>query len=137
MILPALLLRASGRVLALTLVVAAALTLSPDVAGASNRPTSYCSPSGDYCTETDVKNGFRRLRIGSLSFSGRYQLCVTGPQDIRQCKRFRMTENQNGLYGDSVRWRRQFSFQGPGAYRVSWHKFGSRLGPVLGFHVRS
>ena len=127
-------LRTWATLLALTLMTAVALTTAPAPAQASHRPNDYCSPSGDYCTETVVRDGARRFRISSLSFSGRYRLCVTGPNDVRVCKRFRLEDGDRGSFNDSVRWRRHFETQGAGAYRVSWHKFGARLGPVLGFH---
>ena len=121
--------------LALVLAAAVAMTLVPSAAQADHRDNDYCSPSGDYCTEVRKNDGVR-LRIGSLAFGGRYRLCVTTPDDDRTCKEFFMRENDEGFNADSVRWARHFPTEGPGAYRVSWHKFGDRLGPVLGFHIR-
>jgi hypothetical protein len=136
MTLPAQPLRTWALLLVLTLMTAGALALVPSTARAGHRPNDYCSPNGDFCTETLIKDGARRFRISSLSFSGRYRLCVTGPDELRECKRFTLVEGDRGSYNDSVRWRRHFTYQGVGAYHVSWHKFGDRLGPILGFHVR-
>ena len=125
----------AARTVLVLLAMAMALTLTPTIARADHRPNSYCSPNGDYCTEA-IKDDGVRLKIGAFAFRGRYKLCVTTPHGDRTCREFRMTENAAGQYADSVRWARHFPNHGAGAYRVVWRKFGDRLGPVLGFHIR-
>lgn len=119
----------------LVLAAMMALTLLPAPAQATHRPRQYCSESGDVCAQT-IKDDGVRLQIGSFAFRGRYRLCVTTPDEDRTCKEFRMRERASGLYASNIRWARHFPTEGPGAYRVSWHKFGSRIGPVLGFHIK-
>ena len=122
-----------------TAIVAAALAAAMLIAApasAGHRPTGYFSPNGDFFTKIVRDNGIR-LEIGSLAFRGRYQLCVVTPDGDRSCKRFRLSDaDADGVYADSVRWQRHFPDGGPGRYRVIWRKGGSRLGEVLGFHVR-
>ena len=63
----------------------------------------------------------------------RYRLCVTGPNEERSCRRFRIAAGEDT---DAVRWRRHFPFEGEGGYIVEWRRPGGRLiGKVLGFHV--
>ena len=110
----------------------ALLVAVPSAASAAPR-SSYCSPTGDYCTSVKKEGGAPYLRLGTFSFTGRYRLCVTPPTGGRTCKRFRLREEEAGIYGSRVRWGAHFPDEGPGLYRVAWRKFGNRLGPRLGF----
>ncbi len=127
---------ARSRVWALLLVVVLAAAIAPNAVQASHLPVSYCAPSGAYCTKTAVIDGVRTFRIASTDLSGRYRLCVVSPDGVRACKDFRMTTTDTGKAVGVVRWREHFQHNGPGSYRVSWRKWGNRLGPVLGFHVK-
>ena len=101
-------------------------------------PRRHCAEERDYCIATFV-DGVRKFRISSAfgTFTGRYRLCVAGP-DARECKEFRMesADEPGERNRDVKRWRRHFTHQGVGQYTVSWHKDG-RIGPVLGFRVHS
>ena len=113
--------------------VASVLVMAPAEAG--HRPNVYCSPSGDVCQSTRKIAGVRKLRIGTAArYFGRFDLCVTAPDDTTKCKTFRMRKN-GSIYSRAVRWKRHFPDKGPGAYTVKW-KFvdGGRIGRVLGFH---
>jgi hypothetical protein len=108
----------------------------PQIASATHRPSAACSPSGDVCQSVTKVDGVRKLRIVlAAEFFTRYTLCVTGP-DLRECHRFRVHEAAAGTFAGSVRWRDRFTVQGPGAYTVVWRSGGSRVGRILGFHVR-
>jgi hypothetical protein len=95
--------------------------------------SSYCSPSGDFCTSVTKSGGDVLLRIGTFAFSGRYTLCVIPPRGPRVCKRFRLRAGRFGIHKSTVSWRRQYPNQGRGLYRVRWRKSGANLGPRLGF----
>ena len=125
----------AARTVLVLLAMAMALTLTPTIARADHRPNGYFSPNGDYYTKAFKDDGVR-LELGALAFSGRFRLCVTTPDDERTCRRFRLREDDDGVYKRRVRWAEHFPTAGPGAYKVSWHKGGGRLGPVLGFHIR-
>jgi hypothetical protein len=104
--------------------------------------SSYCSPSGDFCTEIVRQGDDAILRIGTFAHRGRYGLCVTAPDGSRVCKRFRLRDTGDGLYASRVRWSRHYPDEGNGVYRVRWRQFGGNLGPRLSFrrgptmHVR-
>jgi hypothetical protein len=103
--------------------------------------SSYCSPSGDFCTEVVRQGDDAILRIGTFAHRGRYRLCVTAPDGSRVCKRFRLRNDGDGLYVSRVRWSRHYPDEGRGVYRVRWQQSGN-LGPRLSFrrgptmHVR-
>ena len=106
----------------------------PGRASATHLPTQHCAADESFCTKAFLDDGVRKLRLTSTAFSGGYDLCVTGPDEVRACKRFSLTEVDEGRYRSVVTWRQHFEHNDPGAYRVTWHKFGDRLGKVLGFH---
>jgi hypothetical protein len=97
--------------------------------------TSYCSPSGDFCTGIVRPGDDAILRIGTFAHRGRYRLCVTASGGSPTCKRFRLRRSSGDYYISRVRWRRHYPHEGPGVYRVRWQQFGGNLGPVLRFRV--
>ncbi len=113
--------------------VALALAMLPSAAGARS---SYCSPTGDYCTSVHRTGGDVLLRIATFSFRGTYRLCVRAPDGSATCKRFRLLRGRAGIYSSSKGWSRHFPNRGPGVYRVRWQKFGKDLGPRLSFRRR-
>jgi len=120
-----------GRVIAV-LALASALAV-PGPAGAAS---AYCSPSGDYCTRVERRDGRIFLRIDTFSFR-RYTLCVTPPRGRGSCRDFRLRADSQGLYRSAVRWDRYFPNRGAGAYAVRWKVAGARIGPVLSFRRRA
>ena len=105
-------------------------------ASADHADKDYCSPSGDVCASTKMVNGVRKLRISTVEkYFSRYVLCVTAPDETRECKTFRI-ERQGQTYGDSVRWRARFPWEGRGDYYVRWRANGDNITPKLGFHIR-
>ncbi len=113
------------------LALALALVL-PGQAGASDTLDSYCSPSGDYCTSVTVNGGRVNLRIATFSFRGRYKLCVRGPANKR-CHNYGL-HSDGDLWVGKVDWAGNFPSGQHGVYHVTWHKFGSRLGPTLSWN---
>lgn len=113
--------------------VAIALPILP--AGASHRPQSKCSASGDVCQSVRKVDGVRKLKITLQSdYFERYRLCVKNPDGATTCKGFRISESGE-QFGDTVRWRKHFPHGGEGAYNVTWKVDGGRVGSRLGFHI--
>jgi hypothetical protein len=113
------------------------LVVPAQPAAADHRPASYCSATGDLCQSVTRVNGALTLRITlAAEYFSRYRLCVIGSGASITCRIFRIRD-QNGVYGSSVRWRRNFPDEGRGAYDVVWRSLpgGSRIGRILGFHV--
>lgn len=116
-------------VVGLTMMASAA----PALAG--HRPNSYCSESGDVCASAKREDGVMKLKISlAAKYFDRYKLCVTAPDDSKTCKEFRI-EKQGGVFGDTVRWRRHFPDEGPGAYTVRWSDGKGFRSKRLGFHI--
>lgn len=109
--------------------LAAVAVLPPGSAQAASR---YCSPSGDYCTAVERRDGRVILRVDTFSFR-EYTLCVTPPRGRGTCRGFRLRRDSGGLYRSAVRWDRYFPNRGAGAYAVRWKVGGGRIGPVLSF----
>ena len=103
------------------------------VPSAAQARSSYCSPSGDYCTSVKERGSGAVLRLGTFSFRGRVRVCVRAPRGGGTCKRFRLRRTSNGIYEIRRRWGAHFPDRGPGVYRVRFQKFGDTLGPVLSF----
>src|SRR5688572_30030441 len=93
----------------------------------------FCSQTGDFCTET-IKSARDRvfLELRSLSFNGRYTLCVTPPGGETECRFFTLRRNGD-RYISHVRWEANSPDEGAGRYRVGWRLGPDRLGPALGF----
>ena len=106
---------------------------SLSVVPAAQARSSYCSPTGDYCTSVVTKRGAIYLKIGTFSFSGRYRLCVTPPRGKTSCESFRLRAGKYGIYNSAIRWSRHFPRAGKGTYRVKWKLGRDRLGPLLSF----
>jgi hypothetical protein len=94
----------------------------------------YCARSGDYCTQTiKSRRGVVYLQLRSISFEGRYTLCVTppggGPAD---CRIFTL-RRRGDRFVSQVRWATNFPDGGTGRYEVEWRLGAQSLGPPLGF----
>ena len=101
-------------------------------APAAQAASSYCSPSGDYCTQVKKKDGRVYLRLGTFSFRGWVRVCVRDPRGRRVCRASRL-RSRRGLYRSSILWNRRYPGGGRGVYRVRWYWEGNRLGPALTF----
>jgi hypothetical protein len=109
-------------------VVASALALAAPAAAR----TTYCSPSGDFCTSVARLHGIRYLRISTFSFTGRVKVCVRDPTAARVCHSFRL-RRAGPLYQVKLVWKRHYPNRGAGVYRVTFFLGSTRLGPVLAF----
>ena len=93
----------------------------------------FCAQSGDYCTETiKSKRGVVYLQLRSLSFNGRYTLCVTPPGGETDCRFFTLRRSGD-RFVSQVRWSANFPDGGVGRYKVVWRLGPDQLGPPLGF----
>jgi hypothetical protein len=120
--------------------VAAALTAvgigALGAPGAAQARTSFCSPSGDYCTSTFRENGrrFAGLRTAALYGPGpRYTLCLRGPDGAERCRRFTLRRGAAGVYASTVTLSAHFSLRARGTYRVRFRHGDVTYGPVLTF----
>ena len=109
------------------------LLLALAAPGAAQARSSYCSPTGDYCTSVTERGGDYLLRLATFSFRGPVRVCVEPPRGSGECRRFAIRKGKAGIYVSSVRWGEHFPDRGSGTYRVRWQKFGSTLGPALTF----
>ena len=117
------------RLLVAAAVVSAALVL---VAPAAAK-TTYCSPTGDFCTSVVRLKGVRYLRISTFSFTGRVKICVRDPTAARVRHSFRLRKTAGGVYQVKLIWKRHYPNRGAGTYRASFFLGATRLGPVLAF----
>ena len=108
--------------------IAGALALAAPAAAR----TTYCSPSGDFCTSVARLHGIRYLRISTFSFTGRVKICVRDPAAARVCHSFRLRKARS-LYQAKLVWKRHYPNRGAGVYRVAFFLGSARLGPVLAF----
>jgi hypothetical protein len=93
----------------------------------------FCSPTGDYCTETiKSKRDVVYLQLRSISFNGRYTLCVTPPAGKTDCRFFTLRRSGD-RFVSQVRWSTNFPDGGVGRYKVVWRLGPDQLGPPLGF----
>lgn len=94
----------------------------------------YCTRTGDYCTETiKSQRGVIHLELRSISFEGRYTLCVTPPGGGAADCRFFTLRRSGDQFVSHVRWDANFPDGGVGRYRVVWRLGAQKLGPALGF----
>jgi hypothetical protein len=76
----------------------------------------YCSPSGDWCTFTSIKNGKRTFELRSFFGHLPIRICVT--RTSRVC-RYRTLVRDRGAWANRILWNR-FPYQGHGTYHVKW-----------------
>jgi hypothetical protein len=114
------------------LLLLAALAGALAVAAPAGARTTYCSPSGDFCTSVARLHGIRYLRISTFSFTGRVKICVRDPTAARICHSFRL-RRAGSLYQVKLVWKRHYPNRGAGVYRVTFFLGSARLGPVLAF----
>jgi hypothetical protein len=114
------------------LLLLAALAGALAVAAPAAARTTYCSPSGDFCTSVARLHGIRYLRISTFSFTGRVKICVRDPTAARICHSFRL-RRAGSLYQVKLVWKRHYPNRGAGVYRVTFFLGSARLGPVLAF----
>jgi hypothetical protein len=95
----------------------------------------YCARTGDFCTETiKSRRGAVYLQLRSLSFNGRYTLCVTTPLGKTDCRFFTLRRSGD-QFVSQVSWKAKFPDGGPGRYEVVWRLGRQQLGPALGFRA--
>jgi hypothetical protein len=118
------------RLLVLSAVAGALIAAAPAAAR-----TSYCSPTGDYCTSVARLKGIRYLRFSTFSVRGLVRICVRDPTAARVCHSFRLRK-AGPAYQVKVLWKRRYPNRGTGTYRVTFFIGPTRLGPVLSFTQR-
>jgi hypothetical protein len=123
------------------LVVASGLGAAA-VSSAAPRPrtlASYCSPSGDVCVGVINRSGALYLELTTAAhYFERYRLCVRPPgggaAGLLRCGSFPVFRRASG-WGSSVKYARQYPFEGPGTYSVTWRLGTKPLGPTLRFRL--
>jgi hypothetical protein len=117
------------RIITSLAVAASAAAILPATASARS---SYCSPSGDVCY--GVVKGSSPIKLQIIlqaKYFSRYKLCIRGPNNIRECRRFKIRKLKHGTYGSTVNVAKHFNFQGKGTYRARYSQGGQSLGPAL------
>lgn len=127
------------RALLITALCLTGTALWPLAAEAGKTVDSFCSKSGDYCTEVSRSNGQVVLELRTFSFSDKYKLCVEPPDGERECGYFfNLKKGKHGIYTSRVGFRDNFFSHGKGQYKVTWYYGGkTRLGPPLYFTVEA
>src|SRR4051812_1891566 len=119
------------RILIPLAVVASAAAILPATGSAATRE-GYCSPSGDVCYGVVQGSSPIKLRLVlQAKYFNRYKLCVRGPNNIRECKRFKIRKRKDGTFGSTVNVAKHFNFQGKGTYRARYSQGGHSLGPAI------
>jgi len=121
--------------LSAALVAALSLVAVPATgATGSHVVDSYCSPSGDYCTQV-VKKADGTIVFGIRAFAdyfGKATACVT--KVTRVCHSTTARKDTHGLYLWNIRWQGNYPKEGPGQYKVRWsYAGGSPIGEALYF----
>jgi hypothetical protein len=114
------------------LLLAAAVLGALVAAAPAAAKTTYCSPTGDYCTSVARLQHVRYLRLSTFSFRGRVKICVRDPKAVRTCHSY-LLRKSGPLFQVKVIWKRHYPNPGPGNYRVTFFLGTTRLGPALTF----
>ena len=114
------------------LLLAAAMVGALVAAAPAAAKTTYCSPTGDYCTSVARIKHVRYLRLSTFSFRGRVTICVRDPRAVRSCHRY-LLRKSGPLFQVKVIWKRHYPNPGPGTYRVTFLLGTTKLGPALTF----
>lgn len=122
------------RILRRALGLAAVVLLMPAVADARS---GYCSPTGDYCLSAKTVKGQVRLQLGTASFRGKVDVCVTAPDASRTCKPFTLRRTPQDIYEIDARWSAHFPRKGAGTYAVTFTPQGNPALPGVTFFRRS
>jgi hypothetical protein len=99
--------------------------LGPKAAGGG--PSTYCSPTGDYCVGVGKRGSTALLSIATLAFKGSYRLCIAGPGG-RGCKSFALRRSGQ-MYASTV----AFTPPSRGRWTASWFYGSTKLGKSLSF----
>lgn len=119
-----------------------ALTMTVITPASAQARSSYCSPSGDYCTSVRRVDGRVVIALGGFPFTGSIRVCVRPPGDRPStCRSFRLRRVEGDLREIRVRWSAHFPQAGAGTYRVRFAQGpptvnGQTLGPTLTFRIR-
>jgi len=114
------------------MVALAAIVGALAAASSTQAGTTYCSPTGDFCTSVARIKGVRYLRLSTFSFRGLVKICVRDPSAARICHSFRLRK-VGPVYQVKVLWKRRYPNRGAGVYRVTFFYGPTRVGPVLRF----
>jgi len=116
---------------ALGLATFAALGATASAAAA----TTYCSPTGDFCTSAARVKHVRYLRLSTFSFRGQVKICVRDPGNLRTCHSYPLRKD-GPLFSVKVKWKGHYPNRGPGLYRTTFFSGAMRIGPPLTFTLR-
>ena len=121
---------------ALRRILPALVLLALVLPASANAASSFCSPTGDFCYSAKKRDGVVRLGLGTFSFRGTVDVCVTAPDKTRSCKPFRLLERR-GFYEIDARWSAHFPRKGPGTYRVTFaaRQVGTTFRPAVTFRL--
>lgn len=118
----------------LTALAFALLVLAALPASASAARSSYCSPSGDFCTFVFRDGGVRTAELRTFALRGSVRLCVDPPRGATRCRSFTLRKGARGIYVARSRLSRSFPIRRRGLYRVRFSQ-GDFRPPALSFRV--
>jgi hypothetical protein len=101
------------------------------LAPSADARSSYCSPTGDYCSRVYRSGGDILLEITAAENYGFNQVCVTRRSKV--CRSIQLRRNSRGAWVSRAAWNRRFPNQGKGIYRVRWQYDGQAFGVTLTF----
>jgi hypothetical protein len=125
--------RLTKTLLSVVLAAVVFLAVVPAASAASHVVDSYCSPSGDYCTQI-VKKADGSIVFSIRAFAnyfGKATACVK--KETRVCHATTAHKGTH-LYFWNIRWQGNYPKEGPGEYKVRWlYSEGTPIGPALYF----
>lgn len=119
-------------------VLLALLTLATPSASSAGKAKekavdTYCSPTGDYCTEVVRKKGSYFFKLVTFAHRGKARFCAQPKGRRKTCRRTKLRNDGDGVYLARINWNRKFPSKGSARRKVTVFAQGSRLGRALSF----
>lgn len=124
------------RMTIVTLAASSLLAFVPTSPASAHDRANVYSSEDLYLSTRKINDKRTLLLMMRGPYFDTFRICVTRPSEDRACKRFPVGDSGGEVWGNDPVWRKHFPHQGAGAYAVTWHALGQRIGKKLGFHVR-
>lgn len=94
---------------------------------------TYCSPTGDYCTEITRKGGKHKFKLVTFAHRGKAKFCVKPKGRKKDCKSRKLKADGDGIFVAKIGFEKNFPSRSGLKRKVTVSNSGAKLGPALKF----
>lgn len=94
---------------------------------------TYCSPTGDYCTEITRQGSKFFFKLVTFAHRGKAKFCVRPKGGRKTCNKAKLRDDGDDVFLARINWNRNYPSKGKARRKVTIFARDGRLGPALRF----